>query len=393
MNALSPLELRSALPIETRADGDDPITAMTGAVDELRSGFETFRTSTEQRLTTELRGLTDRLAAVETRMNRPTGQRQENRADPEAELERRAFEAFARRGIERMAADEVRALTVSTDTAGGFLAPEQFVRELDRNLVLFSPIRSIARVTPAGAGEILLPKRTGTMTASWGGETTPATATQPAYDQQKITVHELKCFVDVSNTLLEDAAFDLASELAYDFSEEFGKAEGSAFIAGDGTNKPTGLLSNADIAKVTSANATQLIGDDILDVFHALPSAYAARGSWAMNRATIATVRKIKNVSGDYLWTPSLQDGNPGLLLGRPVVEMPDMPDLAPGATPVVFGDFAAGFRIFDRVALSVLRDPYSQQVNGLVRFHARRRVGGGVTKAEAFKFLKIKAA
>lgn len=112
-----------------------------------------------------------------------------------------------------------------------------------------------------------------------------------------------------------------------------------------------------------------------------------------MNRSVIGSVRKLKNANGDYLWQDALTAGNPPTILGRPVVELPDMPDYPAAdaeALPIVFGDFKSAFRIFDRVNLSVLRDPYSQQVNGLVRFHARRRVGGGVTKAEALRLLKV---
>ncbi|EKF18834.1 phage major capsid protein [Nitratireductor pacificus] len=389
MNAHTSLEIRSALPLEIRNDPsetNDPLAAATAAVEELRSASAEFRTRQEE----ELRAANDRIAALETRLNRPGTGQQENREEPA--LERRAFSNFARYGVERMQADEVRALTVSTDTAGGYLAPEQFVQELDRNLVLFSPVRSVARVTPASAGEIILPKRTGTMTASWGGETDPATGTQPAYGQQKVNVYELKCYVDVSNTLLEDAAFNLEAELAFDFAEEFGRAEGAAFINGDGTGKPNGLLNTAGIDTLDTTGA-DLRADDLIDVFHDLPGAYAARAVWGMNRSVIGEVRKLKNSAGDYLWQDALTAGNPPTILGRPVVELPDMPDypaMDAEALPIVFGDFKSAFRIFDRVNLSVLRDPYSQQVNGLVRFHARRRVGGGVTKTEALRLLKV---
>ncbi|WP_440408692.1 phage major capsid protein [Neorhizobium petrolearium] len=387
------IEVRSALPIETREDNNDPLAAATAAVEELRTAAEQHRTQLDQRVTTETRALAERIAAMETRLNRP-GNQQEQRNEPA--IEQRAFNSFARYGVERMEAEEVRALTVSTDTAGGYLAPEQFINELDRNLVEFSPIRDVARVTPVSAGELLLPKRTGTMSATWGGETAPATSTQPVYDQQKVSIFELKCYVDVSNTLLEDAAFDLDNELAYDFAEEFGRAEGAAFINGDGTGKPKGLLETTGIEIIDNGAGLSLTADIMIDVYHALPTAYARRATWAMNRRTIGAVRKLKNVGGDYLWQDALSAGNPPTILGRPVVEMPDMDDLpdeaGEGMFPIVFGDFQSGFRIFDRKNLSVLRDPYSQQVNGLVRFHARRRVGGAVTKTEAFKILKITA-
>lgn len=373
--------------LETRQDppAADPVAEATEAVTELRTAVLAHQT----RQTTELRGLTDRLAALETRLNRP-GTGTETTTEPGAE--RRAFAAFVRTGVERMQADEVRALTVSTDTAGGYLAPEQFLAELDRNLVEFSPIRAAARVAATSAGEILLPKRTGTMTASWVGEGGATTATQPTYGQQKITVHELACYVDISNRLLEDAAFNMEAELARDFAEEFGRAEGAAFIngTGDANNQPKGLLTETGIGGITTA--ADLVADELIDLYHALPGFYAARAVWAMNRTTIGEVRKLKNTSGDYLWKDAISEGNPPTILGRPVIEFPDLPDPDAGEIPIIFGDFGTGFRIFDRVNLSVLRDPYSVQTSGLVRFHARRRVGGGMTKAEAFKFLTMHA-
>ncbi|WP_126978541.1 phage major capsid protein [Frigidibacter oleivorans] len=385
MKHLPAVETRSAPPLETREDPPaDPLAQATAAVGELRAAVTDHQT----RQTTELRGLTDRLAALETRMNRPGTV--ETTAEPAAET--RAFAAFVRGGVERVPADEVRALTVSTDTAGGYLAPEQFVAELQRNLVLFSPIRAAARVATASSGEILLPKRTGTLTAAWTGETAASTGTEPTYGQQKIVVHELRCHVDVSNRLLEDAAFDIESELAYDLAEEFGRAEGAAFIngLGDASNQPKGLLTET-VDGVTTAGAS-ITGDELIDLYHALPGAYAARAVWAMNRTTIGAIRKLKTTAGDYLWREPISEGNPPTILGRPVIEFPDLPDADAEEIPVVFGDFGSGFRIFDRVNLSVLRDPYSQQANGLVRFHARRRVGGGMTKAEAFRFLTMAA-
>ena len=112
-----------------------------------------------------------------------------------------------------------------------------------------------------------------------------------------------------------------------------------------------------------------------------------------MNRTTIGAVRKMKAGDGDYLWRDSLSEGNPPTILGRPVVELPDMPDVAADANPIVFGDMRQGYRIVDRVALSVLRDPYSRATNGQTRFHARRRVGGDVVKAEALRLLKVATA
>jgi HK97 family phage major capsid protein len=125
-------------------------------------------------------------------------------------------------------------------------------------------------------------------------------------------------------------------------------------------------------------------------MMYSLPAYYRNRSSWMMNGTTLATVRKLKDGQGNYLWQPSFQAGQPETLLGRPVVEAVDMPDLASGTFPIAFGDFATAYRIYDRVALSVMRDPYSLATRGLVRFHARRRVGGGVVMGAAIKKLKM---
>ena len=362
---------------------------------EIRSAVEGFTTNAEQRLgqlDTALTEIRTRLDRTETVLRRP-GAGQDQR--PQTEVETRAFATFLRRGREGMEAPEVRSLRVSDDTAGGYLAPDQFVTELLRNVVAFSPVRSVARVANTSAGAVLLPKRTGGMTAQWVGETAPRPETTVTFGQNRYEVREIACWVDVSNVMLEDSAFDVASELSFEFAEEFGRAEGAAFVNGDGALKPFGFMQDPTIPVVPTGDAAKITSDSILDIYHALPTAYRANAVWAMNSNTLASVRKIKDAAGGYLLVDAgFNTTSPtATLMGRPVVEMPDMPDPAANTTPIVFGDFGQGYRIFDRVALSVLRDPYSQATNGMTRFHGRRRVAGGVAKSEALRKLKIAAS
>ena len=112
-----------------------------------------------------------------------------------------------------------------------------------------------------------------------------------------------------------------------------------------------------------------------------------------MNGATLAMARTLKDGDGRYLWQPSYQAGQPETLLGRPVIEAVDMEDVTASANPIIFGDFATAYRIYDRVALSLMRDPYSQATKGIVRFHARRRVGGDLVQPEAIAKLQMVAS
>lgn len=374
---------------EQQAGLEDPLglTSATAAVEELRAGFEAFR----EEKSAETRKLAERLEQIETRLNRPGIQTASR--DDKGDLEMRAFAKFARYGREALSAEEQR--TLSTDpspgTAGATLVPEQFLNELVRNLVEYSPMRQVARVQQVAGSPIKLPRRTAALQAAWVAEGSQSSSSEPTYGQHSVDVHEARVFVDVSNQLLEDSAFDLASELARDFAEEFGRLEGAAFVSGNGTTAPEGFLTSSEF-ETEEASGAAISADDLIDLFHAVPSTFASRGTWLMNRATMGAVRKLQSDVGTYLWADSIAPGNPATILGRPVVEMPDMPDVDAEAVPIAFGDWNAGYRIFDRIGLSVLRDPYSRGDYSEVRFLARRRVGGLLVNAEAVKGLAMPA-
>jgi HK97 family phage major capsid protein/HK97 family phage prohead protease len=335
-------------------------------------------------------GLTDQLDKVLTRLSRPAA-RIEVRQD-DAELERRAFDSFLRKGADRMPEAERKTLStiVGSPDDGGFqLVPQTFLTELQRNLVEVSPMRQVARVTPVGGTPVVLPKRTANLSGGWVAETVEDGLSEPSYRQQSVDVFEARVSVEVSNQLLEDSAFNLAAELSRDLAEEFARLEGVAFVSGNGTTAPEGFTVSADF---TTTEGSSLDADDIIDLYHAIPSVYASRGTWLMRRATIGSVRKLKTSgTGVYLWSDSLQPGNPPSLLGRPVVEMPDMEGAgSPSDLAIAFGDWMRAYRIFDRVGLEILRDPYTKARNSIVCFHARKRVGGALVDGAAVKGLLV---
>lgn len=376
------------LKLETKqADDSDPVKA----VEEFLAAFGEFRTKNDERITELEKAsgtkLIERLDKIEAKLNRPNGR--ENKSD-EPSLERKAFTAFLRGGRETLSADETKSLIVGDDVKGGYLAPAEFVAEVIKGITEASPVRQAARVGATSAGSVILPSRTGKPTAHWVGETEDRSETGSTYGQIEIPVHEAACYVDVSLRLLEDAAVNVESEVAADVAEEFGRIEGAAFVNGDGLKKPTGIMSES-IPLKANGHATNLQADGLITLAYSLPAPYRNRASWMMNGSTLAAVRKLKDgTTGTYLWQPSFQAGQPETILGRPVIEAPDMPDIEDGSFPILFGDFKSGYRIYDRLALSVMRDPYSQAIKGLVRFHARRRVGGGTVLIEAFRQLHM---
>jgi len=128
--------------------------------------------------------------------------------------------------------------------------------------------------------------------------------------------------------------------------------------------------------------------DALIDLIYAPKTGYRAAGRFVMNRRTVSAVRRFKDLDGNYLWQPSLSEGGTSTLLGYPVTEAEDMPDIGVGSFSIAFGDFAKGYLVLDRQGIEVLRDPYSAKP--YVLFYTTKRVGGGVQDFAAIKLLKF---
>lgn len=325
---------------------------------------------------------------LEQKLGRPAIIR--NAPKPE-EVEKKAFASYLRLG-NGTPAEELKTLKVSSDPQGGYLAPAEMSTEFIRELVEFSPVRSVASVRTTGAPSVSYPKRTGITNAKWKGEMQAQEGSEPAFGQAEIVVKEVNTFVDISNQLLADSAGQAEAEVRLALAEDFGQKEGAAFVNGQGNLEPLGFLSDPNIDHTVNGHAVNLSADKLIDLLYALPAQYRNAGSWAMNGTTLGVVRKLKDGQGNYLWQPSYQAGEPETILGRPVVEMIDMPDVGDGNFPIIYGDWS-GYRIVDRVGLSILVNPYLRATEGITRIHATRRVGAGVIQAAKFRKLKTAAA
>lgn len=328
----------------------------------------------------ELRSTVEEL---EVRSQRPGRQQTEQPSE-----QRAAFAAYLRYG-NQTPAEQQRALTVSSDPGAGYLAPVEMSTEFIRELVEFSPIRSVASVRTTGAPSVKYPKRTSGTNAKWEGETEESEESSMAFGQAEVEIHKMMTYVDISNELLMDSAGAVETEVRLALAEDFGQKEAVAFVNGTGVKQPAGFMLDPDIAFTANGHATNLSAEALVTLMYDLPASYRNRGAWAMNGTTLGTIRKLKDGQGNFLWQPSYQAGQPETILGRPVVEMVDMPNVADGAFPIIYGDWQA-YRIVDRLALSIMSDPYTQATKGITRIHATRRVGGRVLQAARFRKLKM---
>jgi HK97 family phage major capsid protein len=382
MRHLKNTQLLGSTALVLKGDDDDPTGLVEKALGDLTKTVETRIADIEKKADTS--ALVDRLDQIEAKLNRGTG---DDKGKDEPSAERKAFASYLHRG-DGISDEDKKALTLSSDPQGGYLAPPELSSEVIRDLVEFSPIRAYASVRGTVAPSTIYPTRGDLTNAIWVGETQDRTESSITFGQKELAVKELATFVDISNRLLQDAP-QAETEVRAALAEDFGKKEATAFVWGQGPLQPEGFMHNADIAYTPSGLAGTLTADALITLMYALPATYRNQGVWAMNGTTLGQIRRFKDSQNNYIWQPSYQAGQPETILGRPVVEMVDMPDVAANAFPIIYGDFSA-YRILDRIGLDVLVDPYTRRVAGLTRIHATRRVGGGVLQAARFRKLKI---
>jgi HK97 family phage major capsid protein len=299
---------------------------------------------------------------------------------------------------------ELKAVTGAVAADGGFAVPREIDAMIAAQLKAISPIRAIAQVVQVGTAGYRKLVTSGGTASGWVSETAarPETTT-PKFNEIIPPMGELYANPAASQAMLDDAAFVLEDWLASEIAMEFARAEGAAFVNGTGTNQPRGFLGapNAVTADATRAFGTlQFIASGnasgfdtapemkLIDMVHALKSGHRQGASFVMNSKTMATVRKFKAADGTFLWQPGVLEGQPSRLLGYPVVEAEDMPDIAANTLPIAFGNFKAGYLIAERRATTILRDPFTNKP--YVNFYATKRIGGQVLDSDAIKLLKI---
>jgi len=287
----------------------------------------------------------------------------------------------------------VNALQIGTDSEGGYLVPDEYEKTLVDGLRENNIFRQLAHVVQTSTGDRKIPIVASHGSAAWLDEEGAYTESDDAFTQLTISAYKLGTMIKVSEELLNDSVFNLQSYISDEFTRRIGNAEEEAFISGNGTGKPTGILHDTLGAQtgVTAAGSTAITADELFDLYHSLLTPYRKNAVWLMNDSTIQFLRKLKDSNGQYLWQPSLVAGTPDTILGRPVVVSRYMPAIAAGKKTIAFGDFGY-YWVADRQGRSFRRLDELFAVNGQVGFRGSERVDGKLILPEAIKVLKQKA-
>jgi HK97 family phage major capsid protein len=348
---------------------------------------------------TEQKAALDRLSLD---MRRPA-----QTAAPESRAASTAFQAYVRKGdAHGLARLDTKSLSTLVDADGGYLAPDETSRLVEKLLSEISPIRAIAGVQRISGNALRLPVAVSGFASGWAAETAarPQTATADIAVAD-IPAMEMYAMPAATQSLLDDALVNVEQWIAEEVQHAFAAQEGAAFVSGDGVAKPKGFLAYDKVADaswqwgklgyVPSGAAGDFAASDpadaLIDLAYAPKQAYRANARWVMNRATEAKIRKLKDGDGSYLWQPGTEAAAPATLLGYPVTVAEDMPDIVANSFAVAFGDFRSGYLVADRAGVRVLRDPYSAKP--YVLFYTTKRVGGAVRNFEAIKLMRFAAS
>lgn len=342
----------------------------------------------------------ERQAAIDAELNKPTSTPITNKpnGNPNGEEKTgRASDKYRNTFWNAMRRknfyDVENALQVGTDSEGGYLVPDEFEHTLVEALEEENFFRSIATVIQTSSGDRKIPVVASKGTANWIDEEGAFLESDDAFGQVSISAYKVATMLKISDELLNDSAFNLEAYISREFGRRIGSKEEEAFFTGDGKGKPTGIFNAtggaADGTTTTTANITF---DDVMDLFYSVKSPYRKKAVWVLNDTTVKALRKLKDNNGNYIWQPSVQVGQPDMILNRPYHTSSYVPELAAGAKVMAFGDFSY-YWIADRQGRSFKRLNELFAATGQVGFLASQRVDGKLILSEAVKTLKMKTA
>lgn len=386
----------------TKATGQTPADEVKTALADFVSDIKEFQDD----ISTKLQQQEERLTMLDRKSLNPAARPALSAAADIEAPHQKAFEAYLRSGDDdalRGLDLEGKAMSSAVAADGGYLVDPQTADTIKNVLEGTSSIRAIANVVNVEATSYDVLIDLSDLGSGWASETGSTTETgTPTIERITIPLHELSALPKASQRLLDDSAFDIDTWLAGRIADRFARAEAAAFINGDGTDKPTGILTHPTLANDSwiwgniGYVATGTSGDfdatnpadAIVDLVYSLGAEYRANGAFVMNSKTAGAVRKLKDLDGRFLWSDGLAAGEPARLMGYPVVIAEDMPDIGADAMSIAFGDFAAGYTVAERPDTRILRDPFSAKPH--VLFYATKRVGGDVSDFAAIKLLKF---
>jgi HK97 family phage major capsid protein len=251
---------------------------------------------------------------------------------------------------------DLRTLSKLTAAAGANTVPISFYNKLVEHMIEVSGVLQTnpTLLRTASGEQMQIPKTTAHSTPSGApiAEAATLASSDPTFGQVPLDAYKYGILLQVSHELLTDTGVDLAGYLARQAGRAIGNWFGGHLVTGTGTNQPNGVITAATsgVTGATVAGGAAVIGaftgDNLIDLFYSVIAPYRNSSScaWLMKDSTVATARKLKDTTGQYIWAPGLTAGAPDSILGKPLYTDPNVAAVGSGAKSVVFGDFSTYF-------------------------------------------------
>jgi HK97 family phage major capsid protein len=398
---------------------DMSVTHVTDCVQSLGRDFEYFKQLNDARLAEiEKKGSADplymdhlqklgsaidntksRMDAMETALSRPAADTSSYRnavvSGYESEY-KQAFNNYLRKGLDAgLEHLQTKALSVGSDSDGGYLVTPTLSDRVITIIRESSPMRALATVETISTDSLDIIEDRDEAATGWTTETTAVTETNsPNIGKRSIPVFEIFAQPKATQKLVDDSAVDIESWISNKVADVFSRRESTAFVTGNGVSQPRGFLTYAagtswgQVEQVNSGTSAVVTADSLIRLYYSLKEAYAKQANFLINRSVVQSIRLLKDTTNQYIWQPGLAAGAPDTLMGVPVKLASDMPVAAANSLSVAVGDFKSAYVIVDRIAIRILRDPFTEKP--FVKFYTTKRVGGDVTNFEAIKLLKL---
>jgi HK97 family phage major capsid protein len=388
---------------ELKKDRSDPV--LSGKIDKMAKDIAGMSMDKDNAERLE-KVLDERLSKMEADMKVPrlNGNDEEGKSDYDKKYSQ-AMTQFLRHGVkseiilpwgyENMTKEQ-KDLTVGHDPDGGYWVSPEHSSQIIKKIFETSPMRQVCTVESISSDALDIMEDVNDMAGGWSGEVASRSVTDTAeIGLRRIPVHELSAMPKASQKILDDAVINVEAWLAGKQGDKFSRLENTAFVTGTGAGQPRGFTTYdagttnpGQIERLTTAANDTLDDVDLVGVLYKLKAPYRMNSTWAFNRNTLATISKIQDGQGRFVFQPGLQAGAPSSLLGRPMIEFNDMADDANGTLPVAIADWKAAYTVVDRKGITVLRDPYSSKPH--VLFYSVKRTGADVANFEAIKMVLI---
>ena len=411
---------------------------MENIADVIKGSFDELKKTNEELIASEVKGLgvadlKEKMATIDAKLDAEEDRFEQAKAEKEAleaktakfeetleelkvafqrdggvdesevkDIKAEAQEVYFRKNVQGMGEDQIKALSTDSDPDGGFRLAATTTANIMTYMYETSPMRQYASVISISGPDYIATIDNDEASAGWVGEKQARTeTTTPIFQTKRIVPYELYAEPQATQRMLDDADFPVESWLAGKVSDQFSRKENTAFIIGDGVEKPRGILtydagvitntsSQELIEQISSGDANRITADALLDMEAAVKTEYLNGSNFFLNRTSVGAIRKLKDGQNNYLWSPGFDSKTGPSIMGYNYARFEDMPAEQANALPVMFGNMKLAYQIVDRMGIRTLRDPYTGR--GSVKFYTTKRVGGDVVNFEAIKLMKVEA-